>query len=81
MLKDDATLILFAHNLAKQPQKRSRGGEQISSKRQLYENVLHHNELMKSFEFDENTKQVQTELQCISVSCTISLEVTSSQLK
>lgn len=74
MLKDDATLILFTHNLGKQPQKRSRGGEQLTSKRQLCENVLHHNELMKSFEFDENTKQVQTELKCVSVSCATSLE-------
>ena len=72
MLKDDAVPSLFAHNLAKQPQKRrtSLGREQIASKRQLCEDALHYNEL-ESFEFNENTKEVQTEPQCTSFSCLI----------
>ena len=79
LLKDDTVPTLFAHNMTKQPQKRrtSLAREETAAKRQLCEEALYQNDLVKSFEYEINTKEVQTELQCNSVSSITSPEVTS----
>ena len=70
---------LFAHNLAKQPQKRRTSllREENAAKRQLCEYAFYYNESVKSFGYDINTKESQTELHCNSVSSLTSPEVTS----
>ena len=57
--------------------KTSLGREQIASKQQLREDALHQTNFVKSFEFDENTKEAQTEPSCTSVSCITLPEVRS----
>ena len=78
LLKGDAIPTLFAHNLAKQLQKRRTSllREETAANRQLCEDNFYHNELVKSFEYDINTKETQTELHCNSVSSMASLELT-----
>ena len=65
--------------MAKQPQKRrtSLAREETAAKRQLCEEVLYQNDLVKSFEYEINTREVQTELQCNSVCSMTSPEVAS----
>ena len=79
LLKDDAIITLFAHNLANQPQKHRTSllREETAAKRQLCENAFYHNESVKSFEYDINTKETQVELHGNSVSSMASPEVTS----
>ena len=79
LLKDDAVSTLFAHNMAKQPHKcrTSLVREKTAAKRQLCEEALYQNDLVKSFEYEINTKEVQTELQCNSVCSMTSPEVAS----
>ena len=63
--------------MAKQPQKHrtSLTREETAAKRQLCEEALYQNDLVKSFEYEINTKEVQTELQCNSVCSMTSPEV------
>ena len=65
--------------MAKQPQKRrtSLARGDTAAKRQLCEEALYQNDLVKSFEYEINTKEVQTELQCNSVCSMASPEVAS----
>ena len=65
--------------MAKQPQKRrtSFAREETAAKRQLCEEALYQNDLVNSFEYEINIKEVQTELQCNSVYSMTSPEVAS----
>lgn len=79
MLKAEAVPTLFEYNQNKQPNKRkaSESREKASSKRQLCEEAIHHQELVESFDFECNTKETQTVPQTtplkveIGIQCTI----------
>ena len=51
--------------------------EKTAAKQHLYEDTFYHNKSVKSFEYDINTKETQTELHCNSVSSMTSPEVRS----
>ena len=52
--------------------------EETAAKQQLCEDAFYHNESVKSFEYDINTKETQTELHCNYVSSMTSPEVMST---
>ena len=61
MLKEDGVPTIFAYNANKQPSKpkASTLGEEAATKKKLCDDAFMHNELVRNFEIEINTKATQ----------------------